>query len=107
MAAPMAESPSGVVFIRDFVQLQVANDCIYGRVNQFYSKVLLDIYIVCNLHANSAGNSNIKCSMRMYISICSCTYMLRKVLLEYMPIFSVSIPMVLVIILLVIPLNRW
>ena len=38
--APMAESPSGVVFIRDFVQLQVLNDCIYGRVNQFYSKVL-------------------------------------------------------------------
>ena len=32
--------PSGVVFIRDFVQLQVLNDCIYGRVNQFYSKVL-------------------------------------------------------------------
>ena len=26
--------------IRDFVQLQVLNDCIYGRVNQFYSKVL-------------------------------------------------------------------
>ena len=47
--APMVEAPCGVVFIHDFVQVQVANNCIYGRVNKFYNKVL---YLCYGIHLN-------------------------------------------------------
>lgn len=37
--APMAETPCGAIFINDFVQFQMDNRSMHGRVNQFYFKV--------------------------------------------------------------------